>query len=76
MWYTYSSVDAVPHRMWVKPRAFYTLGYQNIWVSLQSRENTQPTLLSLVFSSMQTPLGTQLTLTTFKFFLPPLTHTS
>ena len=26
------------------------LGYQNIWVSLQSRENTQPTLLSLILS--------------------------
>ena len=59
-----------------KPRAIYTLGYQNIWVSLQSRENTQPTLLSLLFSPIQTPLDTQLTFTTFKFFLPPLTHTS
>ena len=43
---------------------------------LQSRENTQPNLLSLVFSPIQTPLGTQLTLANFKFFLPPLTYTS
>ena len=31
-------------------RHLHTIGYQNIWVSLQSRENTQPTLLSVVFS--------------------------
>ena len=49
VWYTYSSVDAVPRRMWVKPRAIYTLGCLNIWVSLQSRKNIQPTQLCLVF---------------------------
>ena len=32
--YIYSSVDAVPRRMWVKPRAIYTPEYQNTWESL------------------------------------------
>ena len=74
VWYTYSSVDAVPRRMWVKPRAIYTLGYLKIWVSFQSRENIQPTQLYLVFCPILAPLGTLLTLTIFKFFLPPQTH--
>ena len=32
--YTYLSVDAVPHRMWVKPLAIYTPEYLNTWASL------------------------------------------
>ena len=43
--------------MWIKPRAIYTLGYENIWISLQTQENTLPTLLLLVFSPIQTPLA-------------------
>ena len=39
---TYSSVDAVPHRMWVKPLAIYTPEYLNTWASLLLQENHHP----------------------------------
>ena len=66
-WYTHSSVDAVSHRMWVKPCA-------NLYTRMSEHLGISP--ISKKFSLILMPLCTQLTLTTSKFFLPPLTHTS
>ena len=69
-------VDAVPRRMWVKPRAIYTLEYQSTWVSLLLWENIPLTPLSPVCFPTRVPLVTKWTLTISKSFLPVLIRMS
>ena len=66
--YTYLSVDAVPHRMWVKPLAIYTPEYLNTWASLLYRENLHPVHLCPAHfptSKPQVILPALMTLTSF-----------